>query len=83
MLGLPSLGGPSAANSSATSDLYSEQASDKSGLFQLGNITVATGRSSIAQSASASDGGPLSPWLIGGGILALAGFGWLLWKGQR
>lgn len=77
------LGGPSAASATASSELYSEQQHDKSGLFQMANITVATGRSSISQSASAADGpgasaGGVSPWLLAVGVLALGGFAWLL-----
>lgn len=60
------MGGPSAASATASSELYSEQQQDKSGLFQMANITVATGRSSVSQSASATDGDTLNPWLIGG-----------------
>lgn len=65
-------------SSGADGDIFEETKQDRSGIFEQGRITVATGRSSISQSTSAADGlgstGGLSPWLLGGGVLALGAF---------
>lgn len=86
MFGIPSIGGPSAANANASSQLTNEQKQDKSGLFQLGNITVATGKSSIAQSASAADGlgsGSNSGLAIAAIVAAGGAFAWLLLRQRK
>ena len=79
------MAGGSAATSADNGDLNNHVKSDKSGLFQLGNITVATGRSSISQRASAADGigataGGLNPWLIVGAVLAMGAFAFILMR---
>lgn len=83
MMATPPLGGPSNATSGATSGLTNEHRQDKSGIFTLAPITVATGRSRVETSSAAADGpgaaaGGVSPWLWAALAAGLAGFAWLL-----
>ena len=68
MLATPQLNVSQTAEAKSAVDLNNENKQDKSGIFEQGRITVATGKGSISQSTSASDGGTgnYNPWLIGG-----------------
>lgn len=73
--GMPSLSAAQTAQSGADGDINGRTEQDRSGIFEQGRITVATGKGSISQSTSASDGGTgLNPWLIGGGVVAIGAF---------
>ena len=77
-----SLGGPSAAQSGIESGFDNATDSKSGGVFTFGGINVATGRSSLSTSASASDAGTgnNNAWLIGGVLGAVALVAWLLMR---